>query len=78
MPTKISVTGGPVCLHCRRPVAYKEVVTPVTVNVRGLEFTYKESTAHCMNCGNEIYVSRISDKNVARRIQAHLNAMRGV
>lgn len=76
--TKICAIGGPVCLHCRRPVAYKEVVTPVTFDIRGLQVTYKESSAHCMNCGNEIYVGRINDENVSRRIQAYFNAMRGV
>lgn len=67
-----------VCLHCMQVVSYKEIVTPVTINIRGRDVTYKESKAYCLDCGEEVYVDKINDKNVARRQQAYLNALRGV
>ena len=69
---------GPFCTHCMSVVAWKEVVTPATFKVRDLDVTYKESKAICMNCNNEIYDSSINDKNVKRRMNAYLRALRGV
>jgi hypothetical protein len=61
-----------------KPVAWKEVVEPVTFRVRDLEVRYKESKAICMDCNNEVYMSSINDKNVDRRLNAYLRALRGV
>lgn len=68
---------GPFCMHCMKPVAWKEIVEPVTFIVHGLTITYKEHKAICMNCDNEVYVSSIDDKNVLGRQRAYLRALRG-
>lgn len=68
----------PICLHCMQFVNYNEIVKPVTINIRGIDVTYKETTAYCSDCGAEVYSDKIHDKNVARREQAYLNALKGV
>lgn len=69
---------GPVCLHCMKEVPYRIDVIPVTFRVRDLEVKGKEMRAICLECGEEIYDSKINDKNVALRRSAHLRALRGV
>lgn len=68
---------GNFCIHCGRAVAYKVIFTPVTFNVGNTEVLYKEASAICMDCNNEIYVPEVNDKNVNARRIAYFKARRG-
>lgn len=69
---------GPVCLKCMKQVDYRIDVVPVTFRVRDLEVKGKEMRAICLECGEEIYDSKVNDKNVVLRQSAYLRALRGV
>lgn len=68
----------PFCSHCNRPVAYILTFRPDTFKVRELEVTYKECVAICADCGREVYVADINDKNVVRRRTAYFRTRRGI
>ena len=69
---------GPVCLECMKEVPYRIEVVPAIFQVRGLEVKGKEMRMICMECGKELYDSKIHDKNVYLRQSAYLRALRGV
>ena len=66
------------CINCGKPVAYKKVFTSEKYFVRDLEIKYKEAHAICMECGSEIYDSKINDENIIHRRSAYLKTLRGI
>ena len=64
------------CLNCDEKRAYKEKTTREEVTVRGITFSYPEHTAYCAECGSEVYVAEINDKNVQEREDAYRKASR--
>ena len=64
------------CLNCDEKRSYKEKTTREKVTVRGITFSYPEHTAYCAECGSEVYVAEINDKNVQEREDAYRKASR--
>ena len=51
------------CPNCRKLVAYETVARMTSRNIKGEKYDYKEKTAFCCECGEEVYVSGIDDDN---------------
>ena len=56
-----------VCIACGCRTAYTLTSHAETVTVRGICFSYVEHSAHCIHCGNEIYVPEVNDENAQSR-----------
>lgn len=55
------------CIQCGKFVSYAVLEDEVSVEKRGVVFTYPELSGQCRECGNEVYVSEINDINVRNR-----------
>ncbi len=55
------------CIECGCMVPYSLAIGREMVTVREKTFCYNEITAHCLNCGNILYVPEINDKNARAR-----------
>ena len=42
-------------------------MAPVTMQIRGIRFTYDEGRAFCIRCGCPVYVAEVSDMNAEKR-----------
>ena len=67
----MSMIGTAYCIHCDHRVEYCVRSQRVSVDIRGIVFTYDELVACCSNCGEEIYVAEINDANVIARKGAY-------
>ena len=52
------------CIHCGKEQEYIIGSRPDTVDIRGITIQYSELFAVCRECGEELYVSEISDTNI--------------
>ena len=59
------------CPHCNHKVVYSASSECVETTIRGTSFSYVELSAHCTECGEEVYVPEINDSNVASRSEAY-------
>lgn len=62
------------CVNCRGKRDYHIVSERVSLTVRGIDFDYSEKKAVCSECGNEVYVPEINDKNADARENAFRRA----
>ena len=59
------------CINCGCKQKYIVKSQIDSLNVRNVEFTYIEKTAHCSKCENEVYVPEINDYNCTARETAY-------
>ena len=52
------------CLDCGCRTRYTIKTQKAEAKVRGARFEYDETLAYCTECGAEVYVPEINDKNV--------------
>ena len=62
------------CIECGCKVPYSVTNTRETITVRGLTFSYIELHAHCLTCGEPLYVPEINDANVQAREEGYRKA----
>lgn len=67
----MSMIGTTYCIHCDHRVEYCVRSQRVSVDIRGIVFTYDELVAYCSKCGAELYVPEINDANVIARKEAY-------
>lgn len=64
------------CPHCYEKVNY-EICTRVRVaSVREVTFSFSETYATCNECGHEVYVPAINDKNCFEREKEYYHALK--
>lgn len=56
-----------VCIECGCKTTYTLKSHLEKLTVRGISFKYVEHSAHCTQCGNEVYVPEVNDENVRSR-----------
>ena len=54
------------CPECRREVEYEIENSVEKKEVRGLEFEYSAERAYCNECGSEIFIPELHDKNLQK------------
>jgi len=54
------------CPECRKNVKYQIEDSVEKKEVRGLEFEYTAERAYCNNCGEEIFIPELHDKNLQK------------
>ncbi|MFN2341627.1 MAG: hypothetical protein ABR547_10215 [Halanaerobium sp.] len=54
------------CPECRKNVEYQIKNSVEAKEVRGLEFEYTVERAYCNNCGAEIFIPELHDKNLQK------------
>ena len=59
------------CLNCNTKVDYSINPRQVTLDHKGITFTYQETQAHCVNCHNLVYVPALADRNCRERLKAY-------
>ena len=64
------------CIHCGEMQEYKRKVSREEMTVRGTAFRYLEQAAFCTECGEEVYVPEINDRNAEARECAYRAARR--
>lgn len=52
------------CEECRKDVTYSAVIVPMKGTLKGEEYSYSGKKATCVQCGTEVYVAEIEDKNL--------------
>lgn len=52
------------CINCREDVDYKIESKEMSAELKGKQYKYKGAEAHCVNCGEEIYIEEINDSNL--------------
>lgn len=62
------------CIECDKEVPYSINVRPSRITVRDVTFDCGEIYALCTECGAEVYVPEINDKNVENREKAYFEA----
>jgi len=62
------------CIECGCDTPYSLAYNRVNVTVRGIKFSYVETTALCDRCGEEIYVPEVNDLNHDERENAYREA----
>ena len=55
------------CIHCGGMRGYKRQVSREEMTVRGTAFRYLEQAVFCTECGEEVYVPEINDRNTEAR-----------
>ena len=64
------------CLWCNDKTPYDICENPKhLIHANGIGFFVKELSAVCRNCGFEVYVPEVNDKNVERREKAYKRSM---
>ncbi len=63
------------CIFCNEKQNYILGSEMRDLDVRGVSFSYLETTAHCQECGSLIYVPVVNDNNVTARHKAYYNAL---
>lgn len=63
------------CINCGCKNKYMEAVAEADSEVNGVKFSYVEALALCEECGDELYVPDINDRNVQSREAAHRKAV---
>ena len=62
------------CIECNKEIPYSINVYPSRITVRNVTFDCYEIHAFCRECGAEVYVPEINDKNVEIREKAYFEA----
>ena len=52
------------CEECRNDVEYSTKSVPMTASIKGKQYSYTGTEAHCKECGSAVYVSEIIDANL--------------
>lgn len=64
------------CVACGEHRQYTVNTTRETVTIKGTTFSYLEQSAHCITCGEEVYIPELNDANVQAREDAYRKASR--
>ena len=64
------------CIRCGGMREYKRQVSREEMTVRGTAFNYLEQATFCTECGGEVYVPGINDRNAEARECAYCAARR--
>ncbi len=64
------------CVNCDSHTRYQVKSQEIDITVRGTKFGYIEQLAYCCECGEEVYVPEINDRNATSRENA-FRASRG-
>ena len=54
------------CPHCRKRTSYKIHDRKAEENIKGIQFTWKETYGICNKCGKEIFLPVIYDQNLEK------------
>lgn len=52
------------CIACDKDTAFEIVEKEVLTTINSITFTYLAHIPYCLECGNEIYIGELSDKNI--------------
>lgn len=52
------------CEECRNDVEYSTKSVPMTASIKGKQYSYTGTEAHCKECGSSVYVPEIIDANL--------------
>ncbi len=52
------------CEECRNEVEYSTKSIPMTASIKGKQYSYTGTEAHCKECGSAVYVPEIIDANL--------------
>lgn len=52
------------CEECRNEVEYSTKSVPTTASIKGKQYSYTGTEAHCKECGSAVYVPEIIDANL--------------
>lgn len=52
------------CEECRNDVEYSTKSVPITASIKGKQYSYTGTEAHCKECGSVVYVPEIIDANL--------------
>ncbi len=52
------------CEECRNDVEYSTKSIPMTASIKGKQYSYTGTEAHCKECGSYVYVPEIIDANL--------------
>ena len=52
------------CEECRNDVEYSTKSVPMTASIKGKQYSYTGTEAHCKECGSAVYVPEIIDANL--------------
>lgn len=63
-----------ICIDCGCKTTYTIKSHLENSRVRGISFNYVEHSAHCTQCGKEIYVPQVNDENVQSREDGYRKA----
>lgn len=63
------------CINCGCKNKYMEAAAEADSEVNGVKFSYVEALALCKECGDELYVPDINDRNVQSREAAYRKAV---
>lgn len=62
------------CLNCGSMTGFEIFTRSRTMEVWGLRFDYEQSYATCRQCGEEMHVPEVNDRNVRERAAAFRKA----
>ena len=62
------------CIGCGKKTKYIVKSSREEITIRGVTFTYVEQCAYCADCGEEVYVPEINDRNADAREEAYRRA----
>lgn len=68
-------TQAAFCINCGCKNKYMEAAAEADSEVNGIKFSYVETLALCKECGDELYVPDINDRNVQSREAAYRKAV---
>lgn len=63
------------CINCGCKNKYMEAVAEADLEVDDIKFSYVEALALCKECGDELYVPDINDRNMQSRETAFRKAV---
>lgn len=70
-----STTQTAFCINCGCKNKYMEAAAEADSEANGVKFSYVEALALCKECGDELYVPDINDRNVQSREEAYRKAV---
>ncbi len=62
------------CTTCNKRVDYRLESSVRDLEHKGVPFSFLETRARCVECGNLVYVPGVNDCNVKERHKAYYNA----
>lgn len=70
-----STTQTAFCINCGCKNKYMKAAAEAGSEANGVKFSYVEALALCKECGDELYVPDINDRNVQSREAAYCKAV---